>query len=440
MSDTTSPWVRTIATTAGGLEREAKSRRFNALEAFGLITFILIILWPFCYLCGVLGGSETVQNLAMYPLILGALYILFVSPFLHKDTLDAWGLGNPLTLWRMMTQGPPAKRAAIIAIVTALFLVLNYVNYWRWPDVVRFFQAHETPLRDCNQGFPGLLVVFGAGTCLSALIITFGIRYDNFLPAFKTAMTIALPMFGTICLGAYVQRGAQAFSGFEPSKFLLDVLGYLFWGFTQQLLFSSYFGTRVRKAFGPSANPNNAVPKNKRPQTALLFGAVLALIASPTAFIALRCSNPPGQLPWSAMLWFAAFAFPVGAVYGYVYSLDKKRLLTATLAASIFGVIHVDSYGLVFGTWLLGTALIYVFMEAKNRNLVALGFIHGLNGSTLGWLFSHNESGALEIDYSVGPWNVDTPTLGVLLFPMLCIAAYIGVTVWCAKNIREDGL
>ena len=107
--------------------------------------------------------------------------------------------------------------------------------------------------------------------------------------------------------------------------------------------------------------------------------------------------------------------------------------MVATLTGACFGIIHIDSYGLVFLTWGLGTVLAYVFMEDSKRNVIALGLIHGLLGSTLGSLFSHRESGALEIDYRVGPWNVDEPHWTALLVPCLCIAAL----AWLMRELRH---
>jgi hypothetical protein len=110
----------------------------------------------------------------------------------------------------------------------------------------------------------------------------------------------------------------------------------------------------------------------------------------------------------------------------------------ATLSGSCFGLIHINSYGLVAVTFLLGIALTYVFMEDKNRNLVALGFIHGLLGSSFGTFFSKGKSGALEVDYSVGPWNVDNPTWGVLVFPVLCILFYAALILWYSLRHKES--
>lgn len=424
-----------LQTTAGDWELEAKPRRHNALEAIGLYTFLMAVQWPFCYVFGTWMGNSTVQTIAWFPIVAGAVYLLVASPFLHRDSLESWGLGNPRTLWRMLNEGPAWKRAALAATVLAILLALNWVNYLRWEDVAKFFNFHKTPIRDFHTHWPGRVFVFGFGMFLSSLIVLFGIRYDNFGSAFKTAMWIALPLFFLICLGAWVQRGWEAFSVFDPVNFTIAVLGYLFWGFTQQLLFSSYFGTRLRKAFGPSTSAGNVVAAGRRLPVTLGFGLGIAGVAAPGMFLGIRWIYGAEEVPPVTLLWFFAFLLPLGALYGHFWCRDRKRLLVATLTGSFFAFIHIESYGLVAATFVLGVVLCYVFMEDRNRNLVALGFIHGLLGSTLGWLFSKGQSGALEIDYRVGPWNVDDPALGVVAFPMLVIAVYLGILFWCARNL-----
>lgn len=558
MEPSASPKHRMLQTTAGDWERESKSRRYNLSEAFLIYLLILIMLWPIGFLLGVLPGNDSIQVVATIPLVLGALYLLFVSPFVHKDTLESWGLGNPRTVWRMLSQGPLGQRAVFGALLAAMFIALNTMNYMRWPDVARFIQLHKTPLRyyaeayrpvrqdvpiaqsgittpvkpghftingvvfevrpetetldtvierindstagvaasierdtgrirlrqtrdalrmgepadtsnlletlhltgaspQTGQGgatiivstqmpgalgllerLPRLLVVFAFGAVVSLVILLYGIRYDNFLSAIKTSLTIALSLFAVICLGAYIQRGADAFAHIQPGRFAIDVLGYVFWGFTQQLLFSSYFGTRLRKAFPPSDAPGNDRPAGERWSTALGFGAGATLLLVPALYLLLRAVYPDESVPAASMLWFALFIFPAGALYGYFFALDRRRLLVATVGGSFFGLIHIDSYGLVIGTWILGIMLVYVFMENKNRNLVALAVIHGLNGSTLNQLFSKGQSGALEIDYTVGPWNVNNPALSVVIIPLLCIAAYAVILIWSIRYTRSS--
>jgi len=440
------PWVRSLTTTAGDHERESKTRLQNAMEALGVEVFLLVVLWPLGYLCGVLGGFNSANVLANLLLVAGAVYLLFVAPFLHKDTASSWGLGNPKALWRMLRGGSPAKRAVLIVVIAALFVALNIMGFMRWGDVehffnlnklARFFGAEHPKIQDMNHTFPGVLLVLGFNSVLAFIIVTGAIRYDNFLSAFRTAMYISLPLLVLSFLAAYLHRGTAAFAHLSFGTWAIGVLGYVFWGFVQQLLFSSYFGTRFRKAFPPSQAPGNVIPKERRWKVTSIFGLTTALGGAALASILIAAIYGTSGMNVQIFAWLIGFLLPLGAVYGYFFCLDKKRLLVATLSASCFGMIHIDSYGLVAVTWGLGIVLVYVFMEDKNRNLVALGFIHGLLGSTFGALFSKGESGVLEIDYSVGPWNIDNPGFAAVIIPMLCIAIYLAVMAWCVKNIHE---
>jgi len=429
-----------LQTTAGDWEREARSRRFNGVEALGIYIFILAVLWPYGYLFGYLGENELIAQSAWTMLTLGALYVLFVSPFLHRDTLDSWGLGGPRHTLGILRAASPGRRNLLIAIMATLWLGLNITNYWRWPDVARFLQLHKitlagVPGREFHQHFPHIALVFLIGFVLSSLIVFCAIRYDNFGSAFKTAMKISLPLVGIVFLGAYLaslQVGTNPFADFSITKYSLDVFGYVFWGFTQQLLFSAYFGTRFRKTFAPAQATDNVIPKERRIRFAIQSGAAIGATLSLLFFVLMRFLYPAEDSPVSLIAWMFVFIAPFGALWGYFYGKDKRRLLVATLSGSLFGLIHIDSYGLVAATFLLGVFLTYVFMEEKNRNLVALGFIHGLLGSTFGWLFSSGQVGSLEIDYSVGPAGVNQHGIGVIVFPVICILFYaiVAYGIW----------
>lgn len=435
-------WVRTVVTTAGDVEREGKSRLFNAVEGLSIYLLVLVTLWPVCFLLGKIPDNKFILEVSNYPLVVGALFLLFVSPFIHRDTAESWGLGNPFRLWRLLHEAPMAKRAIILSSMAILMVVLNTANYIMWPEVAKFIGLKKTVAVEFTTNtaqYPyGPVVVVLFGLLLSTLIVTCAIRYDNFGTAFATAMKISLPLMVMTIIGALASRGPAAFSNFDPTKYALGVFGYVFWGAIQQLLFSSYFGTRMRKAFAPSTSPGNSVPKPQRLLVALKIGAAISGVLVPTGYIICRSLYGAEAAPPALILWFLGFTLPFGAAWGYFYALDKKRMLVATLCGSFFGLIHIDSYGLVAVTFMLGVMLVYVFMEEKNRNLVALGFIHGLLGSTFGWLFDNKEQGALQVDYNVGPWNVEEPTFSIVIFPMLCIAAYLFLLSWCIKNIKEE--
>jgi hypothetical protein len=109
-------------------------------------------------------------------------------------------------------------------------------------------------------------------------------------------------------------------------------------------------------------------------------------------------------------------------------------MLVATLSGSFFGLIHIDSYGLVLVTFGLGTILSYLFMEDRFRNLAAAGFAHGLLGSTFGKLFRPETAGPLRVGYRVGPWNVEHPSAAALIIPLLCVGVYAGLLFWATRS------
>ncbi len=426
-----------VRTTAGDMEQERFSPKANFIEGIGLMIFILVFLWIIAYAFGVMQDVKGAKLFSEILMVGGALYMLFVAPFLHRDTAANWGLGTPWGLWRLLKESTPAKRALLLVIVVALFIGLNALNIYHWEKVLKFLNLHRTGMIAWKGSFPGAIGMVTFGSILSLLIITFGIRYDNFLSAFRTAMIIALPLFVLIILAAMMQRGMAAFEGISISAFLIGIFGYVFWGFVQQLLFSSYLGTRIRKGFAPSTSPSNAIDPENRLRFTLVSSFLAAFLTAAGLFILLRRNHGEAIPDWTFFA-FGAFFLPLFAAYAWFFAIDRKRLLVATLSGSCFGLIHINSYGLVAVTFLLGIALTYVFMEDKNRNLVALGFIHGLLGSSFGTFFSKGKSGALEVDYSVGPWNVDNPTWGVLVFPVLCILFYGVLILWYSLRHRES--
>lgn len=444
------PKIHGIQTTAGDWEQERFSRKQNFVEAMTVMLIILCALWLVAYPFGVVMKIQAINVIVNLVLVLGAAYLLFIAPFLHKDTTQSWGLGNPIQYWHLITTGPAIKRRVILIVSLIVFIGLNIVNFQQWRHVARFFQFQvlartfglSVDVYQLPQQFPGVIFVFVFGAFISALIAFCAIRYDNFHTAFRTAMIISLPLLLLIFISAYIQRGMDAFQNLSFSRWALGVFGYIFWGFVQQLLFSSYFGTRFRKAFAPSNQPNNKITGKPHIKKSLIFGLWGAVVAITFTCISISIAYGTDAIPSVAIwiqliLWITVFFFPMGFLYGYFYCKDKKRMLVATLSASCFGMIHIDSYGLVAVTWILGIVLVYVFMEEKNRNLVALGFIHGLLGSTFGEMFSKESAGVLNVDYTVGPWNVEEPTWGVLVIPVIVILIYISILIIYLKKAPE---
>ena len=226
-----------------------------------------------------------------------------------------------------------------------------------------------------------------------------------------------------------LHRGWQPFAAIAPGALALSIFAYLFWGFFQQLFFTAYLGTRLRKGFGPGKDRAPSDSGAVRIRYAMIGGAAAAATLAPAMWLAIRAVSGAQAASLGLLVWAILFALVPGAVWGWFYAIDPKRLLVATLTGLFFGLIHIDSYGLVVVTAGLGTILAWVFMEDRNRNLVALGFIHGFLGSTFGKLFKSREAGALRVDYRVGPWNVDEPTAGVLIIPTLVLIAFAALLI-----------
>lgn len=366
-NDSHKPPVGLIANTAGELEPEARSRRFNLIEGVGMMTFVLVVLWFVAYPLGVLGDIAIANPISQALLTAGALFILFVSPFLHRDSLNSWGVGNPATLIRWYREHEGPKRFLLPGIALLLMAFLVYMFNVHWVDAARFlFRVSRSGAQEFQESALGPPVIMFLGIALGAFFTTCAVRYDNFHTAFFTALKVVAVLGGLLYLAAYLHMGTAAFDGWDGPKFALDVFGYVFWGAIQQLLFSSYFGTRMRKGFRPAKNP------------------------------AMR--------KW-------------------------KRLGVATLNGAFFGLIHINSWYLVLVTWLLGIVLSWVFMEDKNRNLFALGFIHGFLGSSVNWLFSKGKAGDFEINMSVGPWNIDYYDANTIFLVAALVIAFSAIKI-----------
>lgn len=363
-----------VTNTCGEQEPERRSRRWNVLEGVGVMTLLLAVLWLFGYPFGVLMRLDIIEQICQALMFAALFYLLFVSPRVHGDTAASWGLGSPWALARLWrkTRGP--GRVTLAGAMAAVVAGLALAFYLQWPEAADFmFNMKRAAAERMQEQAGGKAAIIAGGFGLSVFFATCVLRYDNFLSAFLTALKVNV-VLGVVLYGAaLLVMGRSAFDGFQASVFGWDVFRYVFWGAIQQLLFSSYFGTRLRKGFAP---------------------------------------GPPGRT-------------------------GRRRLGVAVLNGAFFGIIHISSWPLVVGTWILGVILSWVFMEDRNRNLIALGFIHGFLGSSLGFLFSSGKAGAVEIETAVGPWHMDGfdgVTMAVTTLIIVCFSAFLAYA-W--RNWRE---
>lgn len=428
--------IPSLLNTAGEPEREARSRRWNAVEALGLASLAFFCAWPLAYGWGVLGGNRWVREAAAAPLYGIMLFAFVVSPWLHRDTAESWGLGNPRRLWRAVREGPAWRRAGLVAVVSALLAGFVWLAFAQWPQVVRALRLPAAALRWPETG-PGTVAVLGMGAVLALPLVTCAIRYDNFLPALLTAVKVSAALVAFGLAAAIAQRGWPVVEAFDLRRYAVNVAGYFLWGWFQQLFFCAWFGTRLRKAFGPAPLPRPVLRAAARLRLALVAGLVGAATLGPAGWLWLRSQYGAGPVTPGLLAGLAGFSFPIGAAWGWAYGRDRRRLLVATLSSSFFGLTHIESYGLVLVTWVMGAILAWVFMEDRKRNIAALGLIHGCLGTTFGMLFNGPQAGVLRASYRVGPWNVEQATAAVLIVPVVCLAACVGLTIWSARRLKK---
>ncbi len=220
----------------------------------------------------------------------------------------------------------------------------------------------------------GMIAIPLLGVVVALFLGLFVIRYDNFLNALKMAVIIIL-ILGIPLTGLALYLQPNVLSTVDWGDFALGVLGYLFWGALQQVLFASYFGTRFRKAFSPAIE-----------------------VATP--------GQPTRQ--------------EEKALYG-------KRFMVSILSGSFFGLIHIPSWTLAGFTIVLGVAISWLYMKDGNRNLIAIGLMHGFLGSIAGTFFTGDT-----VEMSVGPGNVPPEMMPWMWLVFIAIAALlIGIVlIW----------
>lgn len=413
-----------LLTSSGAREREWRSARWNRIEALGAVLTVLIVLWIVGYFLGVYCGWPGAQPVAIALLGGCGLFVLVVSPRLHGDSLDAWGVGSPGRLLVLLKTSTKQYKILLTALILVLFLLLTVLGYLQWPALSGALRLPKNAAR-LQDTLPGQTLVLVTVSLLSVLVVSSAIRYDNLWQALRATLCIAVPLCFYVCASGFLLQGPTAFAEIDAGQILLGLVGYTFWGYLQQLLFSGYFNTRLRKGF-PQRDGCRAAPTPAyRLALTLTWGALAALAA---AWLAQRGFGDKAEAPyidgWLLPASFAVMTFPVGALFGHYYARDRLRMRVSVLAASIFAVLHIDAYPLLAATWILGIPLAYVFMEDRNRNLLAMGFVHGLLGSTLSWLFFRPGASPAFVSYYVGPWNVHSRDLGALVVPVLCVCVY----------------
>jgi hypothetical protein len=347
--------------TAGVWVQETKGRAWNLIEPVMLMSVLQVIMWAVWFPLELQGEDPTIAYI-----IIGALAVLiFVSPFIHKDTISGWGLGNPVYVFRKIKEG--GRPRVIALVVLCLFLAIGAAAfYFLWEQLADILFGLSESSAEAFLNTPGGAAgVISLGVGAGFIVGTFLIRYDNFLNALKVA-AIVICILGPLIFLVGVAIDPTGLDKFDLESFALNVAYYIFWGALQQFLFAGYFGQRFQKAFGPAT-----------------------------------IAKDPGK--------------PTKEEGRVMY---KKRFWVSLLAGSYFALIHVPSWNLVAFTWLLGVILSWLYMKDKNRNLIALGIIHGVLGSLANVFFEST------VSFSVGPSTDEAIALAPVFWIVAIVLAF----------------
>jgi len=341
------------------------------------MSLLQVLMWGVWYPLKLQGLSPTPAYIAI-----GALAIvLFVSPIIHKDTFYGFGMGHPRYVFQKIKEGGKPRTIAISVLV--FFMLLGAVAFFfLWKQLAdALFNMNETDALAFRNSVGGTTAVIGMGIGAGFLVATFLIRYDNFLNSLKVAL-IVIAVLGSMLVSVGVLIDPTGLTRFDLENFALNFAGYIFWGALQQFLFAGYFGSRFRKAYGPAIDA--AIP------------------------------GSPTKVEEKAM--------------------RKKRFWVALLAGSYFGLIHVPSWSLVGFTCLLGVVLSWFYMKDKNRNLLAMGIIHGCLGSLANVFYEGS------VSFSVGPSTDAAIALAPYIWVLalgLAIHQAIFVIAWWLSDSKK---
>ncbi len=368
-----------IQNTAGQLESEMKSRRYNLYEAVLAQAFFNVVYWGIWYPAE-LTDNDIVRYIVYGLYALLAISVIVTAPFRHRDTLKGWGIGDPRHVIDKIRNGSTKSKFFFIFILCVLLAIGIVALEFLWPDIAHSLFNMDVVSALAFQATPlGIIVVPLLGIIIALFLGLVVIRYDNFLNALKMAFVVNL-VLGVPLTGLAIGLKPDVLSTVEWGPFAEGVLGYILFGAVQQFLFASYFGTRFRKAFSPAIE-----------------------VVSP---------GKPTRQEQKAMY--------------------KKRFVVALISGSFFGLIHVPSWTLMGFTIVLGVVISWLYMKDQNRNLIAIGFMHGFLGEIAGTFFSDEN-----VEMSVGPRSVPPATMPWMWLVWLCIAVLLIGIVFIWKKYKK---
>jgi hypothetical protein len=337
--------TRPLVNSAGEVEADRASARFNIVEALMVFAVVQAGIWLFIGPSGANSAAGiSVSAFAGYLLIgIAGIWGLVISPALHGDMLRSFGLPGPGEGSRSIRGMRGGARIAYwcggILFCALLLLNLDFVTRklgmrHTWFHTLLITDEVHIPKA------PGYVFSLIAGLLLYAVITRFLIRWDNLWTSVKAMLLTAIPVWGGILLvGVLMARASGDWAlfeqfrwlGWDPRRAFIPRTGfYLFWGMAQQWVFLGYFHTRIRRGVPPG--------RLGRAWVSLLTGIIFCVFHIPS---------------WPLL----PVAFAGGCFFGYFYQFDRYRnLFTMGLAHGVGGtmVAFLTHIRMSVGPWSMG--------------------------------------------------------------------------------------
>jgi len=223
-------------------------RDLSRRARLSLLEVPIIVLWILFWLWAVLPRGKPGLVLGVSALAAALIYIAFISARRHGDTSDDWGLGNPARFLRTLRQGPKARAKSIqLSVANLLVLVVVLLARDQAEEILRRVVGQSTPFR-IHGPIPAWVValVFMAMIHLFLFCV---IRYNNMRRAARIVGIYLAILLAFIAVAGYFMIYVRAEGTVELrwARGLKAVGTYVIWGTLQELLFLSYFNTRIRK-------------------------------------------------------------------------------------------------------------------------------------------------------------------------------------------------
>ncbi|HNW33790.1 MAG TPA: CPBP family glutamic-type intramembrane protease [Candidatus Ozemobacteraceae bacterium] len=221
--------------------RADAAARSSLNEAAFMLGWCMILLW------GILPAGTTGFSIGIFLLTMTLLYLFFLSRVRHQDSLADWGLGSPRDFFTYLKHGA-RRKAALAGIATANILLVAgcLIAPGFFHELLRGL-VNKSLGADMGSWVPEWAAVILLAVFLNTVIVF--TRYDNLSQACRViGIYLALVWLAVGILGytyVYIIKGGWV--ELDPAGGLSEVGTYMMWGTIQELLFLSYFNTRIRK-------------------------------------------------------------------------------------------------------------------------------------------------------------------------------------------------